>query len=117
MTLEPTQTIASPPSKKRTTFLTLSRELRQAIILDSYELIPAPTNSCLHFLWFPEEGPCAHIYTINKGAKVLKAIDAGLIDDVEFVKKAWKKAHDEEQVKPMRESREKFMRAWGNDRK
>lgn len=85
--------VTNSQTKPRTTFLTLPHELRQSILHESLDA------AFLNDLWpchisYHRKQPCAHGKKIQAWLINLEDVHLDILDDVRYVGKQWKKAHD-----------------------
>ncbi|RDI88735.1 hypothetical protein Vi05172_g1365 [Venturia inaequalis] len=78
----------SSPAKPRVTFLTLPRELRQIILVQSFE--PNLARPWLFSCLFKVE--CEHEAGLKHWVATFKGIDNSLVADVDYAEKIWRES-------------------------
>lgn len=95
--------LLSPPSlaltatqvtKKPTSFLTLPSELRQQIILQSYNTIDSKDTIWDCLLRRLRCDKCDHDRGIESWGQVIRAVDAGIVDDMMYAESKWREEHE-----------------------
>lgn len=79
--------------RRLTTFLSLPRELRQAILLQSFDPTSGDPYLCRGWYWYG--CTCDHKKNSKKWGVDLKVVHPALKDDMNFVEKSWDKLDDE----------------------